>query len=68
MFDNGNYDALIDNSVKLNSKNFMTIPRSNKKNFLFIYDIKSYHRNFDEFFGIMQQFGTMSDIFCLTEI
>ena len=66
MFDNGNYDTFIDNCVKLNSNNFMTIPRSNK-NVLFNYNIRSYHRNSDEFFGIMQQFGTMPDIFCLTE-
>ena len=67
MFDNRNDDTFIDNCVKLNGNNFMTITRSNKNILLFNCNIRSHHRNSDVFFGIIQQFGTMPDIFCLTE-
>ena len=62
-----NDDTFIDNCVNINSNNYVTIPRSNENLLPFIYNIISYHRNFDEFFGIIQQFETMSDIFCLTK-
>ena len=67
MFDNGNCDTFIDNCVKLNSNNFMIMSRSNKNVLLFNYNIRSFHKNSDEFFGIIQQFETMTDIFCVTE-
>ena len=68
MFDNRNDDSF--NCVKLNSNNFMTITRSNKNVLLFNrfnYIIRSFHKNSDDFFGIIQQFGTVPDNFCLRE-
>ena len=63
MFDNGNDDTFVDNCVKVNNNNFITIPRSNKNALLFNYNIRSFHKNSDEYFCIIQQFETMPDIF-----
>ena len=53
--------------MKLNSNKFIAIPRSYKNVLLFNYNIISFHRDFDEFFGTIQQFETLPDNFCLTE-